>query len=278
MIRKILFVLVCGLLLPAIPSWAVPVNTNTSGAQTIQEANPNLESSGDYNLDWSYIYNVNSSSGVAIDDYWILTAHHVADDSNCNLTIGGTAYTALERIYNNDADLALIRYDKVLPGHYNYTTSTSFTGSEVIMIGFGYYGQVTQTNFSGSWNQQYEENLDVKRWGTNRVDGLVTIPDAFGDTYSALKTTISGTNSNTNPTPYETGVNTGDSGGGMFAHVGGEWILIGINTGRGGSPYNTTYSVPVGDYDTWITSEVPEPTTLGLLLIGGLVLLRRGRI
>ncbi|NIA08150.1 MAG: hypothetical protein GWP14_11050, partial [Actinobacteria bacterium] len=103
MIRKTMFVLVCVLLLPVASSWAVPVNTRTGGEQAIQQANPNLESSGNYNLDWSYIYNVNGSSGVAIDPYWILTAHHVADDANCNLTIGGTDYTALERIYNNDA-------------------------------------------------------------------------------------------------------------------------------------------------------------------------------
>ncbi|NIA08111.1 MAG: hypothetical protein GWP14_10850, partial [Actinobacteria bacterium] len=174
-------------------------------------------------------------------------AHHVADDANCNLTIGGTDYTALERIYNNDADLALVRYDTALPGFYNYTTSSSFANSEVIMIGFGYYGEVTQGVTNGSWDQQYAENPDVIRWGTNTVDGLATITDAFGDTYSTLKTTISGTNPSQDPTTYETGVNTGDSGGGMFAKVSDEWTLIGINAYRGPetSPYDSTYSVPV---------------------------------
>jgi len=264
-------------LLPAVPSWGVPANTYTSGARAIQEANPNVESSGNYDLDWSYVYNVNGSSGVAIDDYWVLTAHHVADDGSANLT----GHTAVETVYNYDADLALVRYDTALPSHYDYTSSTSFSGSEVIMIGFGRNGNVTQTASSGWWSQLSEENPDVLRWGTNTVDGLTTITDTFGDSYSMLKTTISGTNAGTN-TPYETGVNMGDSGGGMFANVADEWILIGINAYRNtSSPYDTTYSVPVGDYATWINDTIatytPEPATLALLLLGGLTLLRRQR-
>ena len=145
---------------------------------------------------------------------------------------------------------------------------------------------------------------------------------------------MSGTNPSKNPTPYETGVNKGDSGGGMFAYVGSEWLLIGINAYRMGSVYHTTYSVPVGNYATWISGlitppgdangnhivdsedfgilktnfgltggwaegnfngdtivdlqdfgilkdhfgeHLPEPSMLGLLLIGGLALLRRRR-
>lgn len=277
--RRILFVLLCGLLLPAISSWAIPVNG--TGTPAVQQVNPNLESSGNYDLDWDYVYNVNGSSGVAIDDHWILTARHVADDylsfGSNNLIIDGNSYTAMDPIYNDDADLAMIRYDNAFPSHYNYTTSSSFNGSEVIMVGFGRNGVVSQTATSGWWTEQSGDSTDVLRWGTNTVDSLVT---PSGYSYSMLKTTISGTN---NTTPYETGVNIGDSGGGMFAYVGTEWTLIGINILRGGSPdYNTSYSVPVGNYDTWIdniilTTPTPEPATLALLLLGSLTLLRKHR-
>ena len=67
----------------------------------------------------------------------------------------------------------------------------------------------------------------------------------------------------------------------MFAEVGGEWTLIGINTYRGpeASPWDTTYSVPVGDYDEWIAANVPEPVTLwSLVLLGVMVLLVRRRV
>lgn len=261
MMRTIILVLVCGLMLPVACSWATPVKTAT---EATQEANPTGE--GNYNLDWSYVYNYKGSSGVAVDNYWLLTAHHVADDPGTgNLTIGIETYTAVETIYNIEADLGLVRYDKAFPGYYDYTTDTSFIDSEVVMIGYGRNGVVTQGLFGGSWTEGGEESPDIIRWGTNTVDGLVLIEDAFIDTYLMLKTTISGTHTNEDPTPYETGVNTGDSGGGMFAEEGGEWTLIGINAyrGPGSSPYDTTYSVPVGDYDEWIANTILESMLLG---------------
>ena len=61
----------------------------------------------------------------------------------------------------------------------------------------------------------------------------------------------------------------------MFAKVGGEWVLIGIHSARGGSPYDSIYSVPVGNYDEWIAGyvHVPEPISLVSLAVGGMMLL-----
>lgn len=199
MSRGIVFVSICGLLLFGMSAWGVPIKLAT---QTIQEANPNEESSGAYSIDWSYVYNLKGSSGVAIGEYWILTAHHVADDGGSgNLTIGGETYTAVETVYNNDADIGLVRYDKAFPGYYDYATSLSSVGSEVIMIGYGNYGEVTQTSKSGSWSEPGTENPDVKRWGTNIIDATVPITDGFGDTYLTLKSTSSGTHHAENSTP-----------------------------------------------------------------------------
>ena len=260
--------LVCVVLFGASDAWAVPIKLSE---QATQEANPNME--GSYDLDWSYVYNYKSSSAVAIDPYWIITAEHVADDPGTGiLNIGGETYTPVETIAHSSADIALVRYDKALPGYYNYTTSTSFVGDEVVLIGYGYYGEVTQTPTSGSWDQQYAESPDVKRWGTNTIEALTGTPELF-------YTTISGTNPGQNPTDYETGVNTGDSGGGMFAYEGDEWVLIGINVGRDSEPYTTTGSVPIGNYDEWIAANVPEPVTVwSLAVLGVMAMLVRRRV
>ena len=264
MIHKGLVLLVCVVLLGGSAARAVPIKLSS---EATQEANPNLE--GSYDLDWSYVYNYKSSSAVAIDPYWIITAEHVADDAGTGIIIiGAETYTPVETIAHSTADIALVRYDKIFPGYYNYTELTSFVGDEVVMIGYGMYGEVTQSLFSGSWDQQYAENPDVKRWGTNIIDALTGSPELFF-------TTISGTDASEDPTPYETGANTGDSGGGMFAYEGDEWVLIGINVARGPAspPYTTTGSVPVGNFDEWIAAKVPEPVTVWSLAVLGMVML-----
>ena len=70
-------------------------------------------------LDWSYVHYYKGSSAVAVDAYWTLTAAHVADDAGTGaLSIDGTIYNQQEVVYHDSADLALIRYDRALPGHY----------------------------------------------------------------------------------------------------------------------------------------------------------------
>ena len=277
-----LLLVILAITVAASPSLAIPV---TSATQTTQETNPNQESSNDWDLDWSYAYKFRGSSSAAIASHWILTAAHVADDSASGIiTIGGTTYTPQEtRYYDgtssgstnpNDAtrDLALVRFDNAFPGYYNYATGTSYVHDDVILVGYGYDGTVTQSATSGSWTQGSDRD---KRWGTNNIDSLVSVPAGYG-AYAHFVMSISGTNGPRN-TPYETGLNVYDSGGPLFVNDNGEWIVAGINVARSGSPYNTTYSVPIGNYDTWITDVVPEPATLSLLVLGGLMTLLRRR-
>ena len=71
-------------------------------------------------FDWDFVYNYKGSSAVAVDDYWLITAAHVADDGGSGaLTIHGEVYTQMQRVYHPTADLALVRYDKALPGFYS---------------------------------------------------------------------------------------------------------------------------------------------------------------
>lgn len=276
------------MVLVASTALALPITNDTAetGTRATQEANPMGESSGTWNLDWSNVYKYNDSSSVAVDSHWILTAAHVADDGT-TLTIGGSTYTPTETRYYDGSDmgstnvadatrdLALVRFNVTFSGYYDYATGTGYSGDDVILVGFGYDGVVTQTSTSGSWTQS---NNRKQRWGTNNIDNLVQVKDDYG-TYNMLKTSISGTAGNQKNTDYETGLNVYDSGGPMFVKDGDEWIVVGINVGRNPltSPFNTTFSVPVGDYSTWIGNVVPEPATMTLMGIGAIALLRRRR-
>jgi hypothetical protein len=82
-------------------------------------------------------------------------------------------------------------------------------------------------------------------------------------------------------------VGGGDSGGPSFVLVGSDYLIAGVNTfsftalptltkefnaplfGSGGG------GMLVPAYAGWINSVIPEPATVGLLLLGGLFILRR---
>jgi hypothetical protein len=269
----------------ASPVFALSITNDTpvTGTRATQEANPMEESSGTWDLDWSNVYQYNGSSSVAVDSHWILTAAHVADDGT-TLAIDGSTYTPTETRYydgsamgstnKNDAtrDLALVRFNATFSGYYGYATGTGYSGDDVILVGFGYDGVVAQTSKIGSWTQLTNRE---QRWGTNAIDGQTPVTDAYG-TYNMLMTSLSGKAGNQNNTDFETGVNVYDSGGPMLVKD-GEWIVAGINVRRSGDPFDRTYSVPVGDYSTWIGNVIPEPATMSLLGLGGIALIRRRR-
>ncbi|RKX34927.1 MAG: hypothetical protein DRP64_19685, partial [Verrucomicrobia bacterium] len=91
----------------------MPVSAIVVQDYTVAEAEPT-------ELDWSHVYNYKGSSAVAVGGHWILTAGHVADDGGSgSLDIDGTIYTQQGLpVYYPDGDLALVHYDKPLPGYY----------------------------------------------------------------------------------------------------------------------------------------------------------------
>jgi hypothetical protein len=210
-------------------------------------------------FNWDYVYNYKNCSAVAVDPYWILTAAHVADDSGTgSLSIDGVTYTQQEIIYNDTADLALVRYDKALPGYYNLFTGT-LQAFSTIMVGYGNTGTVTRTGQSYFYEDS-GSGSGTKRWGSNQITSLYT------ETYNAGyvgTTTNSGFLMKFDAGGTEAGVGTYDSGGGTFAYVNGEWELVGINTLQlttdSSQGLNYSYAISVSDYSSWITQTVPEP-------------------
>ncbi len=239
---------------------------------TIAEQPPPV--SGEWDLNWDYVYRYKGSSSVAIAPHWLITAAHVADDPVSSMvTINGTNYIQQEIIFHSAdfdpsnterADLALVRFDKAFPGYYplytgSFPTFPPAAKKNSILVGYGRTGAVFQSHFTwGSGGQ------GIKRWGTQRIDAL--------DTRSYLVEDTSVTPTQTNlmhnigfrmdfnlgDTPYEAGVNIYDSGGGSFIKDNGTWKLAGIiTTVYGTSPnFNGIFAVSMPDYYDWIMNVI----------------------
>ena len=92
------------------------------------------------------------------------------------------------RIYDTE-DLALIRYDKIFPGHYSLYTGSLLpeTGApllSVIMVGYGTIGSV----FPDHWTDNGTGN-GVKRWGSQQIDRTVNDGSKF---YMDFKVDLTG--------------------------------------------------------------------------------------
>jgi hypothetical protein len=229
-------------------------------------------------FDWTGIYRHPDGSGVAVDQYWLLTAAHAADyGGNGAITAGSTTYLQQEIVYSDaDADLALIRYDKAFPVYYSLfsgdLTPHGSTLLEGILVGYGNTGTVSTAAWSDS-----AAGRNTRRWGSQAIDREQTVIYNAGGVMG--ETTNSGfwMDFDLNDTDYEAGVGVYDSGGGMLVNDGDEWKLAGINTFRSGTTgsYTATFSIAVQDYSDWITETVPEPSMAVFLCFSGLLFILR---
>lgn len=216
------------------------------------------------NLNWDYVYNYNSSSAVAVDEYWILTAKHVADAGWANSFSGdGPNYFPQQVFYHASADLALLRVDKALPGYYDLYTGyiPQFHVDpelEVLVVGYG----TTGSTFSDYWTASGSTGRNTKRWGSQQID---TSDDSYKNSGTDSKAFLMYFDQG--DTLYEAGAGFGDSGGGTFYKEGDTWKLAGINTGigGGGGGFDRTYAVSIPEYADWINAVIPEPEAEGLM-------------
>jgi len=226
-----------------------------------------------YSFNWDYVYNYKGASTVAVDHFWILTAAHVADDSGSgSLVIDGETYTQQEVVLhsmaddpdsNETADIALVRYDKRLPGYYLLDDSIP-VGNEILICGFGFSGNVVSTRFNAYFSEDNTSGHITKRWGTNKIDGA----DLYSSTVPIVATSkgfnisISKDRSNAGKTVYEAGCNIYDSGGGMFHYSGGSWKLTGHMVARSGAgPYTGNFALATSEYVNWIKSVITDYDT-----------------
>ena len=243
---------------------------------------------------WEYVYPWADSSAVAVDDYWMLTAAHVANDRGTTITIGEgvdeEVYTLQEIVYapvdstqSLPVDLAMMRFDKMLPGHYDLYNEPFDPMQDVIMVGCGVTGADHGAYYT--WGG----DSGVQRWGTNQIDEddddnwrLTSDPPSTVPEFASLMFRM---HFNSGDTAYEAGAGGHDSGGGAFVKVGDpgqeEWVLAGIiasvdNNGTAGQ-YDDTYAVSLPHYNEWITGTIPEPATVSLLGLAAMALIERRR-
>jgi len=159
---------------------------------------------------WDNVVDVNGASGVYLGGGWVLTAEHVGFDND--IVIDGYTHFStdvncrfdIDNSNGSEADLFLFRLDTAPLNDVIYDLSIGglTEGGAVTMIGRG---------------------GGAKAWGTNVIENILGWQQNI-----AVGSTIS------NYTDFDLGTANdgqavgGDSGGGVFNLVGGQWQLGGI--------------------------------------------------
>lgn len=256
---------------------------------------------------------VSGSDGV-VDVLPANVTFHLNANGNKSSSITASAitihpnYTGFLNPSVND-DLAILTLSQRAPAGvpiYNLYNPTVTAGTTLTLVGYGMSGDGRGGFSTGA-------SYTVKRTGQNNADWFVindegaapeeinffgpndnpsgTVNEAFFFDFDAPEGyfdndgdsvgNICGVGSLGNL--VETTLGGGDSGGPSFIYDGSEYLIAGVNIfsytpfalpnnaffGSGGG------GMLVPAYADWINSVIPEPATVGLLLLGGLFILRR---
>ncbi len=214
---------------------------------------------------------VNGSSGIYLGAGWVLTAAHVGPG---NVDFNGTVFQYdgnSQRLTNSDGSATdiVIFHLASLPGlaRMPIAASTPPGLAQVDLMGFGFIGgsaEISISNYTGF----YWSAVQLKSWGNNKVDqsGLTTINEGLGDlTCFTMDFTSPSTGGPTAQTSDEAMAAPGDSGGGVFQHVGSSWHLVGMidsiavvnNPWWGTAVYgDSTYAADIATYAPQINAIV----------------------
>jgi hypothetical protein len=251
-------------------------------------------------------------SGVLVSPTTVLSARHCGplfgeqvrfgdsyNSPSFNASIQSVFYPAggsANSPFLNGGDLSIVTLAQAVPGAIATpfmlsNETTSLIGSTVLTVGYGDRG-LGSSGVTG-WD-------GIRRGGSNVLDhygaavntsstiaGTANIFSTDFDNPSGSGNTLGWLGSDASATSYEATTAGGDSGGPLFAEVGGQWVLIGVL--GGGTTNNSVY----GDISWWtgvapyqaqieaaggvFISAVPEPGSTAMLLLGLGVLVGRVR-
>ena len=304
------------LLALALPSQAVIIsggdgtgNTTGSGVTGWDYVGAVRYTNNTINASGTYLGNYNGS-------YYIITAYHVTGNNGSSLgsfILGDYTYSFvtgtgvhikddatdttpadLYVIQITGSEVALAALDTL--ANLSLAESSPSAGTNVTMIGYGRNRSTTASTAyvkDGKWyNTPPAEPYDTveyynwlstksKRWGTNQTSSLTGTSNGYGTT--ALVSTTFSSSAGDN----EAQAADGDSGGGVFYSSGSDTVLSGIMVYVGrydGQPTssaaygNATYYADISKYRENILAAVPEPSSVGLLLISAVGLFSATRL
>lgn len=251
-------------------------------------------------------------SGVLIAPTVVLSARHCAPVSG-EFVRFGTSYSSPIFSANiqsvslpgggssgspllNGGDVAIVTLAVAVPAsiatpYLLSDATTSLTGFTVATLGYGGRG-VGSTGVTGSDGIRRGGINVLDRYGaavntSSTIGGTANIFSTDFDNPAGTSNTLGWLGSQAAATSFEATTAGGDSGGPLFIDNGGQWTLVGVLSG--GTTSNSVY----GDISWWtgvapfrtqieaaggvFTSVVPEPESIGLMLLGLAVVASRVR-
>lgn len=242
------------------------------------------------------------ASGVYLGNGFILTANHV---TGSRYFIQGTEYfvdtgynlTGSKQVTNSEGqglDLKLVKIlaPPALDGIQLMNSSQSALDSYSLYIGWGVGKGTPQTTDPATQGWTWgASSTAAERWGRNWT---INSNYTFVDDPNIYLATAFDRALFASPASYNNDVfslTLGDSGGGLFQYVGGQWMLAGVGTGvsvngssyydrdsgSGGDQPDKSFFVSMPAQSQYVINAIPEPSVITMILLAGFsVFLFRG--
>ena len=301
MTRKIYLTLLCGLIFPAVPSWALVLHNESD--QPPASARPAEFVVGQWSTNASCV--AIGLDGWASTNY-ILTTRHQGGGVGTTVKFGGTGYKITEQFLTGTADLRISRletldgYDAKLPDFVQWYTGTNERRKPIVLGGFGKGKGTVMKDRKKTYYTWAGSSNNTQRWGTNDVGRPKSNMTVSAWTSDVLVADFDRERSG------DCMIAEYDSGGGWFINDGGIWKVAALSAygeHRNKSYYKPSddmYGIRLSSYAAWIegivsaklpasanfdgmastfasANSVPEPAILSLLTIGGVAMIRRRR-